>query len=141
MFLFSVRGNGLREVSTRAAGMDKENHGRQRLNATVGEDTRRAGVMIGTLIIFVIVTVVAIVCYSFGYYYAMKKAEDMLDTALENKFKNAGVVVRQDNRIIECNGMMIPMQCKECRFGRVKEDSVECFAPDYDGVPTIGLKR
>ena len=92
--------------------------------------------MIGTLIIFVIVTVVAIVCYSFGYYYAMKNAENIPDHAI----KNAVAVVKHDDRIIDCNGMMIPMQCKECRFGRVKEDSVECFAPDYDGVPTIGLK-
>lgn len=79
--------------------------------------------------------------YFIGYHDAMKKAGDMLDSAFENKFKNAGVVVKKDDRIIECNGMPIPMQCKKCRFGRVEKDSVECFAPDYDNIPTIGLKR
>lgn len=79
--------------------------------------------------------------YCIGYHDAMKKAEDMLDSAFEKKFENAGIVVKRDDRIIECGGMMIPMQCKECRFGRVKKDSVECFVPDYDGVPTMGLKR
>lgn len=97
--------------------------------------------MTGTLIMFVFTIVVAIVCYSFGYHDAMKKAEDMLDSAFEKKFENAGIVVKRDDRIIECGGMMIPMRCKECRFGRVKKDSVECFVPDYDGVPTMGLKR
>lgn len=97
--------------------------------------------MIGTLIMFVTVFVVAIVCYSFGYHDAMKKAGDMLDSAFGEKFQNAGIVVKKDDRIIDCNGMMIPMQCKECRFGRVNEGDVECFAPDYDGVPVIGLRR
>lgn len=97
--------------------------------------------MIGVLIMFTFTIVVGIVCYSFGYHDAMKKAEDMLDSAFEKKFENAGVVVKQDDRIIECNGMIIPMQCEKCRFGRVKKDNVECFVPDYDGTPTIGLKR
>lgn len=79
--------------------------------------------------------------YNLGFLEGMRKAGEMLDQKIEEKFRNAGVVVKKDDRIIECNGMLIPMQCKECRFGRVKEDSVECFAPDYDGVPTIGLKR
>lgn len=89
--------------------------------------------------------VVTTVCYSFGYrvgyHDAMKEAKDHIDSEFEKKFENAGIVVKQDDRIIECGGMMIPMRCKECRFGRVKEDSVECFVPDYDGVPTMGLKR
>lgn len=101
--------------------------------------------MIGTLIMFVFTAIViTILCYGFyaiGYYDAMKKAEGMLNSAFEKKFKNAGIVVKQDDRIIECGGMMIPMRCKECRFGRVNEGDVECFVPDYDGVPTIGLKR
>lgn len=98
--------------------------------------------MIGTLIMFVFTAiVVAIVCYGFGYHDAMKKSGDMLDSAFEKKFADAGVVVKKDDRIIECNGMMIPMQCKKCRFGRVNEGDVECFVPDYDGVPVIGLKR
>ena len=94
---------------------------------------------------FIILTIVCTIgfytFYWIGYRDAMKKAEDMLDTAFENKFKNAGEEEKKDDRIIECNGMIIPMQCKKCRFGRVNEDSVECFAPDYDGIPTIGLKR
>ena len=81
------------------------------------------------------------VFYNLGFSEGMRKAGEMLDQKIEEKFRNAGVVVKKDDRIIECNGMMIPMQCKECRFGRVKKDSVECFAPDYDGIPTIGLKR
>ena len=39
--------------------------------------------MIGTLIMFVTAIVIVIVCYSLGYYDAMKKAEDMLDTAFQ----------------------------------------------------------
>lgn len=97
--------------------------------------------MTGTLIMFVTAIVVAIVCYSFGYHDAVKKAGDMLDSAFGEKFKNAGIVVKKDDRIIECNGMMIPMQCEKCIFGKVNGSDVECFAPDYDGVPTIGLVR
>ena len=94
------------------------------------------------IIIFIILAVLSCtVSYYCGYKKALDKASDMLDSAFEKKFKDAGVVVKKDDRIIECNGMPIPMQCKKCIFGRVKEDSVECFAPDYDGVPTIGLKR
>lgn len=101
--------------------------------------------MIGTLIMPVLIgIVVTIICYGFyvsGYHDAMKTAEDMLDQEFEKKFKDAGIVVKKDDRIIECNGMMIPMQCKECRFGRVNGGDVECFSPDYDGVPTMGLRR
>ncbi len=81
------------------------------------------------------------VFYCIRYHDATKRAIDMLDSEFENKFKNAGIVVKRDDRIIECNGMMIPMQCEKCRFGRVNKDNVECFVPDYDGVPTMGLKR
>ena len=83
-------------------------------------------------------------CYGFywiGYVRAMNRASEMLDSAFEEKFKDACIVVKKDDRIIECNGMMIPMQCEKCIFGRVNKDEVECFAPDYDGVPTIGLVR
>ena len=79
--------------------------------------------------------------YWIGYISGMNKASKMLDSAFEEKFKNAGIVVKKDNRIIECNGMMIPMQCEKCRFGRVNEDNVECFAPDYDGVPVLGVTK
>lgn len=84
-------------------------------------------ILIMTVFVGTVVTIVSIVCC--GFYMYVKK------------FKNAHIVVKQDDRIIECNGMMIPMQCKKCRFGRVNEDSVECFAPDYDGTPVIGLTR
>lgn len=83
-------------------------------------------------------------CYGFywlGYISGMNKASKMLDAAFEEKFKDAGIVVKKDDRIIECNGMMIPMQCKKCRFGRVNGDDIACLAPDYDGVPVIGLTR
>lgn len=90
-----------------------------------------------------IVGVVAVcfcICYCIGYHDAMKKAEDMLDSTFEKKFKDAGIVVKKDDRIIDCNGMMIPLQCEKCRFGVVKKDEVACHAPDYDGVPIIGMK-
>lgn len=94
--------------------------------------------------IILVIAIIAISCYiSFwlGYKKAMDKATDMLDFAFEEKFKNAGIVVEKDDRIIECNGMIIPMQCKKCRFGRVNGDNVACLTPDYDGVPVIGLTR
>lgn len=95
--------------------------------------------------IFIVLAIVGAVgsyaFYCIGYNDATKRAIDMLDSEFENKFKNAGIVVKQDDRIIECNGMMIPMQCEKCRFGTVKKGNVECFVPDYDGIPTIGLKR
>lgn len=81
------------------------------------------------------------VFYNLGFSEGMRKAGEMFDQKIEEKFRNAGVVVKKDDRIIECNGMMIPMQCKECRFGRVNGGDVECFSPDYDGVPTMGLRR
>lgn len=95
--------------------------------------------------IFMVLAIVGIVgfyiFYCIEYRYAMERAADMLDSTFEKKFENAGIVVKKDDRIIECNGMMIPMQCGKCRFGRVNEGDVECFVPEYDGVPTIGLKR
>ena len=98
--------------------------------------------MIFFIIVLVIVNVAGFYAFYFiGYHDATKRAIDMLDSEFKNRFKNAGVVVKKDDRIIECNGMMIPMQCKECRFGRVKEDSVECFVPDYDGVPVLGVTK
>ena len=92
--------------------------------------------MIGIFIITAIV--IAISCFGFacGYNDGMEKAENISDSAI----KNTVAFVKRDDRIIECNGMMIPLQCEKCRFGRVKKDSVECFVPDYDGVPTVGLK-
>ena len=97
--------------------------------------------MIGTLIMFAFAIVFAIVCYYFGYHDAMKKAEDMLDQEFEKKFKDAGIVVKKDNRIIECNGM-ISDNCKKCIFGRQPVYNViECFAPDFDGVPVFGVTK
>ena len=83
-------------------------------------------------------------CYGFywiGYARAMNRASEMLDSAFEEKFKDAGIVVKKDDRIIECNGMMIPLQCEKCRFGVVKEDEVTCYALDYDSIPIIGLRK
>ena len=97
--------------------------------------------MIGPLIMFVFAIVVAIVCYYFGYHDAMKKAEDMLDSAFEERFKDAGIVVKKDDRIIECNGM-ISGNCQKCIFGRQPVYNViECFAPDFDGVPVFGVTK
>lgn len=93
--------------------------------------------IITAVIITAIVTIISYLSFICGYNYAMKNAENIPDHAI----KNAVAIMKHDDRIIECNGMMIPLQCKECRFGRVNESDVECFAPDYDGVPTIGLKR
>lgn len=94
--------------------------------------------------IILVISIIAISCFVsfwFGYWKAIDKATDMLDQEFEKKFKDAGIVVKKDDRIIECNGMMIPMQCKKCRFGVVKEDGVVCLAPDYDSVSVIGLTR
>jgi len=94
------------------------------------------------LIALVIVVIsFSYVFYNLGFSEGMRKAGEMLDQKIEEKFRNAGVVVKKDDRIIECNGMMIPMQCEKCRFGRVKKDSVECFAPDFDNVPVFGIKK
>lgn len=93
--------------------------------------------------IILVIAIIAIYCLSFwlGYWKAMGDAADKLDQEFEKKFKDAGIVVKKDDRIIECNGMMIPMQCKKCRFGRVNEGDVECFAQDYDGVPVFGVTK
>ena len=97
------------------------------------------------MIFFIVLAIInAVGFYAFywiGYHDAMKKTDDMLDSAFEKKFKNAGVVVKQDDRIIECNGI-ISDNCQKCIFGRQPVYNViECFAPDFDGVPIIGLKR
>ena len=94
--------------------------------------------------IILVIAIIALSCFvSFllGYWKAIDYATDMLDQEFEKKFKDAGIVVKKDDRIIECNGMMIPMQCKKCRFGRVNEGDVECFASDYDGVPVFGVTK
>ena len=79
--------------------------------------------------------------YLIGYISGMNKASKMLDTAFEEKFKDAGIVVKKDDRIIECNGM-ISDNCKKCIFGRQPVYNViECFAPDFDGVPVFGVKK
>ena len=93
------------------------------------------------LLFAVISFIICSVFYYLGYKSAMKTAEDMLDSAFEEKFKDAGIVVKKDDRIIECNGMIIPLQCEKCRFGVVKEDEMACFAPDYDLIPVIGLRK
>lgn len=83
-------------------------------------------------------------CYGFywiGYARAMNRASEMLDSAFEEKFKDAGIVVKKDDRIIECNGM-ISDNCKKCIFGRQPVYNViECFAPDFDGVSVFGVTK
>jgi hypothetical protein len=72
----------------------------------------------------------------------MKKAEDMLDQEFEKKFKDAGIVVKKDDRIIECNGMISDINCQKCVFGRQPVwNVIECFAPDFDGVPVFGVTK
>ena len=81
------------------------------------------------------------VFYNLGFSEGMRKAGEMLDQKIEEKFRNAGVVVKKDDRIIECNGM-VSDNCKKCIFGRQPVCNViECFAPNFDGIPIIGLKR
>lgn len=83
-------------------------------------------------------------CYGFywiGYRNAMKRAADRLDQEFEKKFKDACIVVKKDNRIIECNGM-ISDNCQKCIFGRQPVwNVIECFAPDFDGVPVFGVTK
>ena len=71
----------------------------------------------------------------------MNRASEMLDSAFEEKFKDEGIVVKKDDRIIECNGI-ISDNCKKCIFGRQPvRDVIECFAPDFDGVPVFGVTK
>lgn len=93
------------------------------------------------ILVIAIIAIFSFVSFWFGYWKAIDDAADKLDQEFEKKFKDAGIVVKKDDRIIECNGMIIPLQCKKCRFGRVNEGDVVCLAPDYDGVPVIGLTR
>lgn len=94
------------------------------------------------IIIFIILAVLSCtVSYYCGYKKAFDKASDMLDSAFEKKFKDAGVVVKKDDRIIECNGM-VSDNCKKCIFGRQPVYNViECFAPDFDGVSVFGVTK
>lgn len=94
------------------------------------------------IIIFIILAVLSCtVSYYCGYKNAFDKALDMLDSAFEKKFKDAGIVVKKDDRIIECNGM-ISDNCKKCVFGRQPVwNVIECFAPDFDGVPVFGVTK
>ena len=79
--------------------------------------------------------------YCIGYARAITRASEMLDQEFEKKFKDAGIVVKKDNRIIECNGI-ISDNCKKCIFGRQPVwNVIECFAPDFDGVPVFGVKK
>lgn len=92
----------------------------------------------------ILASVVCGCCYGLywlGYISGMNKASKMLDAAFEEKFKDAGIVVKKDDRIIECNGM-ISDNCKKCIFGRQPVYNViECFAPDFDGVPVFGVTK
>ena len=65
--------------------------------------------------------------------------------SFEKRFGEAKVVVKKDDRIIECNGMAVPIVCKQCMFAHVHVEgekyTVECFAPDFDMIPVIGLRK
>lgn len=93
------------------------------------------------LIAFVIAVIsFSYVFYNLGFSEGMRKAGEILDQKIEEKFRGAGVVVKSDDRIIECFGF-ITESCFNCRFGRVQDDGITCFAPDYDEIPVIGLRR
>ena len=93
------------------------------------------------LFIIICMFVSSRIAFYVGYAQAMKRAEEMLDSAFEKKFKDAGVVMKKDDRIIECNGIMTPLVCRNCRFGRVSGQTVECFAPDFDGDEIVGIVK
>ena len=46
-------------------------------------------------------------------------------------------------KTIKCNGMPLPIICKNCEYGKVTDDysEVECFAPDIDGIPVVGILK
>lgn len=94
--------------------------------------------------IILVIAIIALSCFvSFwlGYWKAIDYATDRLDQEFEKKFKDAGIVVKKDDRIIECNGM-ISDNCKKCIFGRQPVYNViECFAPDFDGVSVFGVTK
>lgn len=102
-------------------------------------------ILIAVFIMVIICIAVVHVSYAFGYRDAMHKASEMLDSEFEKRFGEAKVVVKKDDRVIECNGMAVPLVCKQCMLGHVHVDDreyrVECFAPDIDGVPVIGLRK
>ena len=104
-----------------------------------------AKICTAVFIMVVICIAVGYIAYIMGYKDAMHLASKMLDSEFEKRFGEAKVVVKKDDRIIECNGMAVPLMCKQCYFGHVHEDGreyrVECFAPDIDGVPVIGLRK
>ncbi len=51
-----------------------------------------------------------------------------------------------DFNVIKCNGMM-GMWCKKCvycpKYEVINEDeyTIECFAPDIDGLPVVGKMK
>ena len=102
-------------------------------------------VIIAVSIMVVVCIAVGYIAYIMGYKDAMQRASQMLDEAFEKKFGEAKVVVKKDDRIIECNGMAVPLVCKQCMFAHVHVEgekyTVECFAPDFDMIPVIGLRK
>lgn len=96
-------------------------------------------------IMVVVCIAVGYIAYIMGYKDAMHLASQMLDEAFDKKFSKAKVVVKKDDRIIECNGMAVPIVCGQCMFGHVNVEgekyTVECFAPDFDMIPVIGLRK
>ena len=96
-------------------------------------------------IMVVICIAVGYIAYIMGHKDAMHLASKMLDSEFEKRFGEAKVVVKKDDRIIECNGMAVPLVCKQCMFAHVHVEgekyTVECFAPDFDMIPVIGLRK
>lgn len=104
-----------------------------------------AEICMAVFIMVVVCIAVGYIAYIMGYKDAMHRASQMLDEAFEKRFGEAKVVVKRDDRIIECNGMVVPLVCKQCMLGHVRVDDreyrVECFAPDFDMIPVIGLRK
>lgn len=83
-----------------------------------------------------------VVGYYTAYKIAIKEAGKIVKNQMDEWMKEKQVVVKKDERIIECNGMQLRNLCKDCVFG-IKDDggNMACFAPDYDGVGVFGVKK
>lgn len=102
-------------------------------------------ILTAVFIMVIICIAVGYIAYIMRYKDAMNRASQMLDEAFDKKFSKAKVVVKKDDRIIECNGMASPLMCEHCMFGHVHVDGteygIECFAPNFDMIPVIGLRK
>ena len=92
------------------------------------------------VVVIIVVLALVFASYCLGYKMAMDKATEMFDDAFDKKFRDAGIVVRQDDRIIECNGV-VSKNCTDCIFGRqLARNAIQCLAVDFDG-GTVGLRK